>query len=170
MSKKKRGQRRLLVFDGHFSKPSVVSVRKMHRYNMKKVVVFGIFDGIHDGHRDLFRQAKKHGDELVVIVGRDSASVQWKGKKPVYSEETRLHLVLKEERVDQAVLGDQEQQTYGVLQGLAPDVICLGYDQDMLKKDLQDWLKREKRSIPCVVLKPYKGSVLHASLLRQKAE
>ena len=52
-------------------------------FNMRKrVVVFGIFDGIHEGHRDFFRQAKEHGDELVVIVGRDSASLKWKGKQP----------------------------------------------------------------------------------------
>ena len=55
----------------------------------KRVVVFGIFDGVHEGHRSLFRQAKKHGDELVVIVGRDSASLKWKGKRPKHLEETR---------------------------------------------------------------------------------
>lgn len=136
----------------------------------KRVVVFGIFDGVHDGHRDLFRQAKEHGEELIVIVGRDSASVRWKGKKPKYPEQERLALVLKEQRVDNAILGDEEQSTYEALRDLNPDLICLGYDQGMLKKDLERWLEQEKRFIPCVVLKSYKGSVLHASLLRQKAE
>lgn len=134
----------------------------------KTVVVFGIFDGIHDGHRDLFRQAKEHGDELVVIVGRDSASLRWKGKNPMYTEETRLKLVAKEEHVDQAMLGDEDQSTYGVLDRVQPDIICLGYDQDALKKDLELWLWREKHAIPCVVLKPYKETVFHTSLLRKK--
>lgn len=134
----------------------------------KRVVIFGIFDGVHDGHRDVFRQAKEHGDELVVIVGRDSASLRWKNKKPRYSEEIRLSLILKEEHVNQAVLGDEDQSTYGVLDRVHPDCICFGYDQDALKKDLERWLKREKRAIPCVVLKPYKETVFHTSLLRKK--
>lgn len=134
----------------------------------KRVVVFGIFDGVHEGHRSLFRQAKERGDELIVIVGRDSASLKWKGKESRYSEQERLTLVLKEQYVDNAVLGDQEQSTYKVLKSLNPDLICLGYDQAMLLKDLKLWLEQEKRIIPCVVLKPYRGSVLHTSLLRKK--
>lgn len=134
----------------------------------KRIVVFGIFDGVHDGHRSLFRQAKEHGDELVVIVGRDSASLKWKGRKPRYSQGTRLHLVSKEEQVDQVVLGDEEQSTYSVINVVNPDCICFGYDQDMFKGDLQGWLEREKRSIPCVVLKPYKESLFHTSLFRKK--
>jgi len=130
-----------------------------------RVVVFGIFDGVHDGHRDLFRQAKEYGNELVVIVGRDSASLRWKGRKPLYSEEARMRLVSQEERVDRAVLGDEEQSTYGVIDMVNPDVICLGYDQELFKKDLELWLEREKRAISCVVLRPYKESVFHTSLL-----
>ena len=143
----------------------------MHRYNMKKrkkVVVFGIFDGVHDGHRDLFRQAKEYGDELVVIVGRDSASLKWKSKKPVHSEEERLSFVLQEQYVDRAVLGDEEQSTYGVLSRVHPDYICFGYDQGMLKKDLECWLEQEKSIIPCVVLKPYKETLFHTSLMVKK--
>lgn len=134
----------------------------------KRVVIFGIFDGIHDGHRDVFRQAKEQGDELVVIVGKDSASIQWKRKKPVYSEEERLSLVAKERYVDNAVLGDEDQSTYGVLNRVKPDCICLGYDQDMLKKDIERWLEQGKCSIPCVVLQPYKETAFHTSLLRKK--
>ena len=134
----------------------------------KRVIVFGIFDGVHDGHRDLFRQAKEYGDELVVIVGRDSASLLWKNKKPRYSEEERLTFVLKERYVDRAVLGDEERSTYGALSKIHPDCICFGYDQGMLKKDLECWLEREKSMIPCVVLKPYKETVFHTSLLGKK--
>ena len=46
----------------------------------KRVVVFGIFDGVHEGHRSLFAQALRQAQgkakedvELIVIVGRDSA-------------------------------------------------------------------------------------------------
>lgn len=134
----------------------------------KKVVVFGIFDGIHEGHRDLFRQAKEYAEELVVIVGRDSASVRWKGKKPRYSQETRLSLVSREELVDQAVLGDEEQSTYRVLGELQPDVICFGYDQKTLVDDLRSWLQARGKSILLVQLQPFKPDTHHTSLLRKK--
>ena len=130
----------------------------------KRVVVFGIFDGIHDGHRDLFRQAKEQGQELVVIVGRDSASLKWKGKKPVHPEEERLSLVLKERYIDNALLGDEEQSSYGVLEELHPDVVCVGYDQDTLFKDLEQWIKN--KSIQLIRLKPYHSEIYHNAKLR----
>ena len=131
----------------------------------KRVAVFGIFDGVHEGHRDLFRQAKEHGDELVVIVGRDSASLQWKGKRPRYSQEPRLSLVLREEWVDQAVLGDEEQSTYRVLREFQPDVICLGYDQETLAGDLKLWLQMHNKSTPIILLKPFGPETYHNSFL-----
>jgi FAD synthetase len=129
----------------------------------KKAVVFGIFDGVHDGHRDLFRQAKEYADELVVIVGRDSASLKWKGKNPMYSQETRLSLVVKEKWVDQAVLGDEEQSIYRVLEELQPDVICLGYDQKALAVDLKLWLQMRNKNTPVIVLKPFRPETFHNS-------
>ncbi|MCH7828312.1 adenylyltransferase/cytidyltransferase family protein [Patescibacteria group bacterium] len=131
----------------------------------KRVVVFGIFDGIHDGHRSLFRQAKRYGDELVVVIGRDSASLKWKGKNPKYNQETRRALVLKEEQVDQAVLGDEEQSSYKVLENLNPDGICLGYDQDDLAQDLRLWLKKMGRETPIYILKLHHPHINHTSFL-----
>lgn len=32
----------------------------------KKALAFGTFDGLHEGHEDFFRQAKKFGDNLIV--------------------------------------------------------------------------------------------------------
>ncbi|MDP2664376.1 MAG: adenylyltransferase/cytidyltransferase family protein [bacterium] len=131
---------------------------------MKKVVVFGIFDGVHEGHRSLFSQAKEHGDELIVVVGRDSASLRWKNKKPRYSEETRRGLVSKEAGVDSAALGDEEQSSYKVLEDINPDVICLGYDQDFLEEDIKEWLSKTGKNIPLIRLKPYQPETNHNSL------
>lgn len=130
----------------------------------KRAVVFGIFDGIHEGHRDLFRQARHYGHEFIVIVGRDSASLKWKGKKPFYSEQERLSLVLKEKLVNVALIGDEKQSTYCVLEDLNPDLICLGYDQKDLEEDLQKWMKRKRKEIPIFILKPYKQDVFHTSI------
>ena len=133
----------------------------------KRVVVFGIFDGIHDGHRSLFRQAKKYGKELIVIVGRDSASVRWKRRKPKYSQEDRLMMVAQEKKVDRAVLGDEKQSSYNIIEELHPDVICLGYDQHTLADDLKSWLQSNNKSIPLVALKPFKPKTHHNSILKK---
>ena len=133
---------------------------------MKRVVVFGIFDGVHEGHRSLFAQARKHGDELIVIVGRDSASKKWKGKKPKHSEEMRQDLVSKEKQVDHVVLGDEEQSSYNVLEGLGPDVICLGYDQNALERDLRTWISQKGKDITLLRLQPFKPETHHNSSAR----
>jgi len=122
----------------------------------KRVVVFGIFDGVHEGHRDFFRQARAHGDELVVVVGRDEASMHLKNKKPRHSQEERLRLVRQEQEVKDAVLGDEVQSRYDVLEQLDPDVICLGYDQDALWSDLVKWIQDRNKAIQLVKLQPCK--------------
>lgn len=139
----------------------------MRRQNAKKrrVVVFGVFDGIHEGHRSLFAQAKAHGEELIAIVGRDKAVMRLKNKKPRYSEGERLRLVLREQMADDAVLGDEKQSSYRVLEELNSDHICLGYDQQALGEDLGTWMRRKIKKIPISFMESYQPDVLHSSIL-----
>ena len=102
---------------------------------------------------------------MIVIVGRDSASLRLKGKKPKYPEETRRNLVSKEKDVDMAVLGDEEQSSYKVLEEVNPNVICLGYDQENLAEDLEKWMKEKGRQISVYVLRLYKSDNFHNSFL-----
>ena len=132
----------------------------------KRVVVFGVFDGIHEGHRYLFHQAKSHGEELFVIVGRDQTTSRLKNQRPRLSEYDRLHGVLREQWVADAVLGDERLSTYYVLEQLNQDVICLGYDQHELAQDLRRWMAEQARLIPTVTLQPFKPGHFHNSLLR----
>jgi len=141
----------------------------------RRVVVFGIFDGVHDGHRDLFRQALRYAQgklahedlktnvELIAIVGRDNVAEQLKGKSPDYKENDRIEMLKKEELVNDAVLGDSEISSYKVLEGLNPQVICLGYDQEDLEEDLQNWIG--DRNIEIRRAKPLKEDTLHNSMI-----
>jgi len=136
----------------------------------KRVVVFGVFDGVHDGHREFFSQAREFADRLIVIVGRDGAAFRLKDQKPQYSEAERLDLVAHEHWVTAAVLGDEELSTYTVLEELDPDVICLGYDQQAIREDLQMWMDRTGKLIPMHYMKPYKPHRFHSSLLRRNTK
>jgi len=131
----------------------------------KIVVVFGIFDGIHDGHRDFFRQARRYGDELIAIVGRDVICEQLKGRKPKYGEDQRVKFAEQEDLVNRATLGDEELSVYGVLEDVNPDIICLGYDQEALGEDIQKWIEKNQKTIEIYYLKPYKPNIHHSSLL-----
>lgn len=130
----------------------------------KRVVVFGTFDKIHEGHRNFFRQAKHYGDELIMIVTPDRVVEKLKGKRPRYHETIRRAFVWKEDVADMVMLGDAELSSYQIIEKLKPDVICLGYDQSALEKDLKGWVKRKKLLIPLIRLKPYEPHIHHNSL------
>ena len=91
-------------------------------------MVFGAFDGLHPGHLDFFRQAKKYANFLIVSVGTDKNVEKFKDRKPLFSQEERLELVKNCRLVDLAVLGS-EKDFYLHIKKYSPDIICLGYDQ-----------------------------------------
>lgn len=97
---------------------------------MKRVLVFGTFDVFHPGHDFFLQEAAKRGDELYVVVARDSNVLRIKGRFPQDSEDTRLGNVAKHPSVTNARLGYNEWGKHlQVLEDIHPDVICLGYDQ-----------------------------------------
>lgn len=132
---------------------------------MKKVLVFGIFDRLHPGHTNFLKQARKHGDFLVVAVGRASACRQIKCKTPRQTLKARISALNKLPYVNRAVAGDVKQGTYKIVLREKPDVICLGYDQKVLAADLKKWLLRNKLKIKTKILMPYKPDKYHTSLL-----
>ncbi len=108
---------------------------------MKKVMCSGTFDIIHPGHLHYLSEAKKHGDKLIVVVARDETSESFKGKKPIHNEKERLESVSMLKVVDSAVLG-RLGNIFGIIEDIKPDVVCLGYDQKVLKKQLEGELRK----------------------------
>ena len=94
---------------------------------MKTVMAQGTFDILHPGHLHYFRESAKHGDELVVIIARDSRVSE---KKDTYfDEDERREMVEALEMVDKAILGS-EGDIYSTVEEVDPDIITLGYDQE----------------------------------------
>jgi FAD synthetase len=94
---------------------------------MVRVMATGVFDLLHLGHVHYLTEAKKQGDELVVVVARDSTAKNVK-HQPITKEEMRRELVAALKPVDKAILG-HEGNIYDILDEVKPDVIALGYDQ-----------------------------------------
>ena len=109
----------------------------------KKVMCFGTFDLLHLGHINLLKQAKKHGNHLIVIVARDVNVV---GKhKIVHAEDDRLELIKTLNLVDEAFLGDKKDKLKPILK-IKPDIICLGYDQEIDEIKLKEILAKKNPS------------------------
>ncbi|OGD92399.1 hypothetical protein A2697_00225 [Candidatus Curtissbacteria bacterium RIFCSPHIGHO2_01_FULL_41_44] len=138
---------------------------------MKKVMVFGAFDGLHPGHLDFFRQAKKYGDFLIVSVGTDKNVEKIKGKKPLFSQGERLKLVKNLKIVNRVVLGTEKDDFFKHhIKNYAPDVICLGYDQWASEDKVRTELDRVGLSGTRVVrLGPYRQTRAKSTQLKDKS-
>gem|GEM_PF-773922 len=131
---------------------------------MKTVLIFGTFDGIHEGHRDMFRQARMHGERLCVVVARDVTVEKVKGREPFENENIRMKELEKESLVDEVVLGSLTDYREPIFT-IAPDIICLGYDQSAFIEKLQE---EEFRSIEIIRLTSYKPHIFKSSKRTKK--
>ena len=133
-------------------------------------MVFGTFDGLHKGHIDFFKQARKLAKNpfLIVSVARDKNVKKIKGEKTFFSEKERLILLRKCKLVDRVVLsGIQNHIPHIVKEG--PSIIGLGYDQKDYVKNLKKDLKNKGLIVKITRLKPYKPSVYKNHLLKKKS-
>lgn len=137
--------------------------------NQKKILIFGVFDGVHEGHLSFICEAKSQGDQLVVVVARDSIVEKIKGKIPKYNEVERIKNLLEIPEVDLVLLGDVETGTYNVLKEVSPDIIFMGYDQDKLFDDLNTKIKKGYlNNIRILQGSPHKPEICHSSILNKK--
>jgi cytidyltransferase-like protein len=77
----------------------------------KIVVVSGGFDPVHIGHVRMFNEAKKLGDELVVILNNDNWLRDKKGE-PFMNEKERAEIIRAFKAVDRVVLTSHKAREY----------------------------------------------------------
>ncbi len=99
------------------------------------VAVSGFFNPVHVGHLDMFEQAKKLGDKLVVIVNNDR-QVALKDRVLFMNEKDRMRIVKSFKPVDEVFLSiDNEKIGEEVpicksLAKLKPDIFANGGDRN----------------------------------------
>lgn len=129
-------------------------------------MVFGTFDVFHEGHKNFFKQAKKYGDFLIVVIARDRTVRKVKGRRPRNDENKRLKLVLTSGLAGKAVLGSLRDK-YAAIRKYGPEVICLGYDQAESVERLGARLAAAGfKKIRIYRLKPYKPEIYKSSRLK----
>jgi len=119
---------------------------------MVRVMATGVFDLLHLGHLFFLQEAKKLGDELVVVVATDKSAKKLK-HIPITPQDMRVKMVGELKPVDKAVLG-YEDDRYKIVKELKPDIIALGYDQKHDEEQIKNDLKKMGLDIKVVRLKP----------------
>lgn len=126
---------------------------------MKRALVFGVFDGLHEGHRYFLREAKKQCEELFVVVATDEVVRVIKGKLPKHSYAERAGAILAFDASLKMIPSDSELGSWNVLDAIKPDLVILGYDQREIAEELK------KRGVPFLVLDSYRPDEFKSSLL-----
>lgn len=133
----------------------------------KKVLLFGTFDGIHKGHLNLLRQAKRHGKYLIVVVARDKTVKKVKKRLPSRDEKERLKELRECRLINEARLGYKDSP-YRIIKEIKPDIICLGYNQKAFTKNLKKKLTKMGLKTKIYRMKAYQPRRYHSSIIKGK--
>ena len=95
---------------------------------MTKVLVFGTFDRLNAGHIAFLAQARRFGDELIVLVVEDEFVIKYRGKKPVWPLKMRMRDV-RSLPFSPRVYQEDIRENWKSLKSLQPDVIVLSPEQ-----------------------------------------
>ncbi|WP_085991046.1 glycerol-3-phosphate cytidylyltransferase [Oceanobacillus senegalensis] len=107
---------------------------------MKKVITYGTFDLIHNGHINLLRRAKELGDYLVVAVSTDEFN-ELKNKKSYHSYENRKVILEAIRYVDEVIPEHNWEQKVDDVKKHHIDIFVMGDDWKGKFDFLKDFCK-----------------------------
>ncbi|MDY6771035.1 MAG: adenylyltransferase/cytidyltransferase family protein [Candidatus Nanohaloarchaea archaeon] len=125
---------------------------------MTRVLANGTFDFLHPGHIHYLRESAALGDELYVVIARDSRANQQKDDLRL-DEKERRKVVNALDMVDKAILGSKDS-IFDTVDRLEPDIVTLGYDQDFDEDELEKALSDQGHDIDVVRIE---SSTSHSS-------
>ncbi len=132
---------------------------------MIRVVATGTFDILHPGHLYYLEESRKLGDELSVIVARDT-NVKHK-PRPILPEDQRLRMVRALRPVDHALLGDLHDMFRPIAE-IRPDIITLGFNQHFDEERLRQRLRDRGLDADVVRIPGYPGSLASSSKIVER--
>lgn len=117
---------------------------------MKKVLVGGCFDFIHYGHISFLKQAKAHGDVLVVALESDENVRRVKGDtRPIHTQQERKEMLESLSFVDEVIElapMNSDADYFELIKRLRPSIIAVTQGDPILDK------KREQAAIVGAIL------------------
>jgi FAD synthetase len=143
-------------------------MQETDRYDKKdkKVLIFGVFDGLHAGHSFFIDEAAKYGTNLVIVVTEDEVVNKMKDHFPKNNLFDRMQALKKAYPKAKVRVGDMRMGAWTPIYEEKPDIVVCGYDQDKLFRSLRDPSK--KYIFKRVQLdKSFKKTKLHSSILNK---
>ena len=151
-----------------------MNTKKQSKKSKKIVMVSGGFDPVHIGHVRMFEEAKKLGDELVVLLNNDN----WLKLKKGYvfmPEHERKEIIEAFAAVDRVILTSHEENTKDIsiskdLLALRPHIFAKGGDRNVGNIPTPEVSVCEE--IGCVIINDvgFGGKVQSSSELVKKAQ
>lgn len=136
-----------------------------------RVMVFGTFDHLHPGHLDYFKQARRFGKDLIIVVARDRNVLKIKGRQAERKEANRARIIRQKLKklgwTATVALGGRENR-WAVIKKYHPDFICLGYDQKVDLKKLRSEIAGWRFFCKIKRLKAYQPEKYKSSYFRLK--
>ena len=128
------------------------------------VLTSGSFDLIHLGHVKYLQKAKEFGGVLVVGVDSDAKIRRRKGDdRPMVPEDERLELLAHQRPVDMIYLKGEDEQRWGLIKAVRPDVLVLTEDHsysEIQQRELLEFVGR-------IEVVPRQASVTTSERIRQ---
>lgn len=125
-------------------------------------MVFGVFDGFHEGHRYFLQEAQKQCEKLVVVVAHPDIVLALKQRIPLRSLSERIQAICDFNEHFEVTSGDTETGTWSALKRYQPNLVLLGYDQKHLGDELT------KMDISHLFITSYHPEIYKSSLLNSK--
>ncbi|WP_323616839.1 glycerol-3-phosphate cytidylyltransferase [Erysipelothrix rhusiopathiae] len=103
---------------------------------MKKVITYGTFDLLHQGHINILKRAKALGDYLIVGISTDEFN-ELKKKDSFHSFETRKYILEAIKYVDEVIAEETWDQKISDIKNNNIDVFVMGDDWEGKFDDLK---------------------------------
>jgi len=129
--------------------------------HVSRGIVFGVFDGLHEGHTFFLSQAAQRCDTLTVVVTRSEMVLAMKGKAPMNDYEARADAIRHFNPKAHVISGDAVHGSWKVLEDHTPHMVFLGHDQQGIAAEL------DRMNIPYQWIDSHKPEVYKSSLLRR---
>jgi rfaE bifunctional protein kinase chain/domain/rfaE bifunctional protein nucleotidyltransferase chain/domain len=122
--------------------------KKIIKSRNKIVLCHGVFDLIHPGHINHFKEAKKNGDFLIVSVTKDEY-VNKGPNRPIYNIDKRISFLAELSIVDYVCVSPSESAV-DVIKILKPNFYVKGPDYKNFKADITKKIDKENDAVRSV--------------------
>ena len=130
------------------------TISKLKGKGKKIVLCHGVFDLLHIGHINHFKEAKKLGDILVVTVTQDKF-VNKGPNRPIFSLNTRMESIAALKDIDY-VAPNTFSNAIQLIKLLKPNIYCKGKDYKNYNLDTTNQIKKE-----ALAIKSVGGRIIH---------